>query len=142
MLFATAIFIFGSFAPKRFLLHFTIGTRSILAAQFVIAIYGGYFGAGIGFMMLAALTLYGMRNIHAMNGLKLVLALCMTVVSSAAFVLAGKVYWVEALVMCIAGLLGGYGGALGAKRVKPDLIKFFIALLGTGLTVYFFIHGA
>ena len=91
MLFATAIFIFGNFAPKRILLRFTIRTRGVLAAQFAIAIYGGYFGAGIGFMMLAALTLYGMRDIHAMNGLKLVLALCMTVVSSAAFVYAGKV---------------------------------------------------
>lgn len=142
MLLATAIFIFGSFAPKRFLLRLTIGARVVLGAQFAIAIYGGYFGAGIGFMMLAALTLYGMRDIHAMNGLKLLLALCMTVVSSAAFVYAGKVYWTEALVMCIATLIGGYGGALGAKRVKPEFIKAFIALLGTGLTVYFFIHGA
>jgi len=142
MLLATAIFIFGSFAPKRFLLRFTIGTRGVLAAQFAIAVYGGYFGAGIGFMMLAALTLYGMRDIHAMNGLKLALALCMTVVSSAAFVYAGKVYWTEALVMCVATLIGGYAGALGAKQVRPELIKVFIALLGAGLTLYFFIHGA
>jgi hypothetical protein len=142
MLLATAIFIFGSFAPKAFLLRSTIGTRVILAAQFAIAIYGGYFGAGIGFMMLAALTLYGMRDIHAMNGLKLLLALCMTIMSSAAFVYAGKIYWTEALVMCVATLIGGYGGALGAKQVKPELIKVFIALLGTGLTIYFFVHGA
>jgi hypothetical protein len=142
MLLATAIFIFGNFAPKTILQRFTIGTRGVLIAQFAIAIYGGYFGAGIGFMMLAALTLYGMRDIHAMNGLKLVLALCMTVVSSIAFVYAGKVYWTEALIMCVATLIGGYGGALGAKRVKPEFIKVFIALLGAGLTVYFFIHGA
>jgi uncharacterized protein len=142
MLLATTIFIFGNFAPKAILQRFTIGTRGVLAAQFAIAIYGGYFGAGIGFMMLAALTLYGMRDIHAMNGLKLVLALCMTVVSSAAFVYAGKVYWTEALLMCVATLIGGYGGALGAKRVKPEIIKVFIALLGAGLTIYFFIHGA
>ena len=84
-------------------------------------------------MMLAALTLYGMRDIHAMNGLKLVLALCMTVVSSAAFIYAGKIYWTEALVMAAATLIGGYGGALGAKRVKPELIKIFVALLGAAL---------
>ena len=93
-------------------------------------------------MMLAALTLYGMRDIHAMNGLKLMLALCMTIVSSVAFAYAGKVHWTEALVMCIATLIGGYGGALGAKRVKPELIKVFIALLGASLTFYFFLHGA
>src|SRR5579875_804528 len=140
MLLATAIFAFGNFAPSTMLERFSIGTRGALAAQFVIAIYGGYFGAGIGFMMLAALTLYGMRNIHAMNGLKLMLALCMTVVSSVAFTLSGKVYWTEALVMCVATLIGGYAGARGSKRVKPALIKLFVVLLGTGLTVYFFLH--
>jgi uncharacterized membrane protein YfcA len=140
MLLATSIFAFGNFAPKAILQRVTIKTRGVLVAQFFIAVYGGYFGAGIGFMMLAALTLYGMRDIHAMNGLKLVLALCMTVVSSVAFVLAGKVYWTEALVMCVATLLGGYFGALGAKRVRPDIIKVFIVVLGAALTVYFFVH--
>lgn len=142
MLLATAIFIFGNFAPQTVLQRFTLGMRGVLVAQFAIAIYGGYFGAGIGFMMLAALTLYGMRDIHAMNGLKLVLALCMTLVSSAAFVFAGKVYWTQALVMCVATLIGGYGGAHGAKRVKPEIVKLFIALLGVCLTVYFFVHNA
>ncbi len=66
----------------------------------------------------------------------------MTVVSSAAFAYAGKLYWPEALILCIATLIGGYGGALGAKRVHPELIKIFIALLGAGLTACFFIHGA
>lgn len=140
MLLATAIFAFGNFAPKTVLQHFTLGTRGVLIAQFAIAVYGGYFGAGIGFMMLAALTLYGMRDIHAMNGLKLVLALCMTVVSSIAFAYAGKVYWPEALLMCVATLIGGYAGAHGAKRVKPALVKAFVVVLGTGLTVYFFLH--
>jgi len=142
MLLATAIFAFGNFAPKAVLQRFTLGMRGVLIAQFVIAIYGGYFGAGIGFMMLAALTLYGMRDIHAMNGLKLMLALCMTVVSSAAFVLAGKIYWPEALVMCVATLVGGYVGAHGAKRIKPGIVKVFIVVLGAGLTVYFFVHHA
>ncbi len=63
MLLATAIFVFGNFAPKTILQRFTIGTRGVLTAQFAIAVYGGYFGARIGFMMLAALTLYGMRDI-------------------------------------------------------------------------------
>jgi uncharacterized protein len=142
MLLTTAIFAFGNFATQTLLQRFTLDMRGVLAAQFFIAIYGGYFGAGIGFMMLAALTLYGMRDIHAMNGLKLVLALCMTVVSSVAFALSGKVYWTEALVMCVATLIGGYAGALGAKRMKPELIKLFIVALGAVLTVYFFIHGA
>ena len=142
MLLATSIFAFGNFAPKSILQHFTIGMRGVLVAQFFIAVYGGYFGAGIGFMMLAALTLYGMRDIHAMNGLKLVLALCMTVVSSIAFAWSGQVYWTQALVMCIAGLIGGYSGALAAKRIKPEFVKVFVVILGASLTVYFFLHKA
>jgi uncharacterized membrane protein YfcA len=142
MLLATAIFAFGNFAPQTILQRFMLDMRGVLVAQFFIAIYGGYFGAGIGFMMLAALTLYGMRDIHAMNGLKLVLALCMTVVSSIAFALSGKVYWTQALVMCVATLIGGYFGALGAKQVKPEFIKVFVVILGASLTVYFFLHKA
>jgi uncharacterized protein len=142
MLLATAIFAFGNFAPQTILRRFTLDMRGVLVAQFFIAIYGGYFGAGIGFMMLAALTLYGMRDIHAMNGLKLVLALCMTVVSSITFALSGKVYWTQALVMCVATLIGGYFGALGAKQVKPEFVKVFVAILGASLTVYFFLRKA
>jgi uncharacterized protein len=142
MLLATAIFAFGNFAPRGFLQRFTLSSRGVVAAQFIIAIYGGYFGAGIGFMMLAALTLYGMRDIHAMNGLKLLLALCMTVVSGVAFSLAGQVRWPEALIMCIATLAGGYAGALGAKRVNPVIIRVLIVALGIGLTIYFFVHTA
>ncbi len=140
MLVATLVFACGAFAPLSALRRIELGTRGIGVAQFFIAVYGGYFGAGIGFMMLAALTLYGMRDIHAMNGLKLVLALCMTLVSSIAFIMAGQVYWTEALVMGIASLAGGYAGARGAKLIDPRLIKTFIVLLGTSLTVYFFLH--
>jgi uncharacterized membrane protein YfcA len=142
MLLATGIFTFGNFAPKQILERFTLSMRSVLIAQFGIAIYGGYFGAGIGFMMLAALTLYGMRDIHAMNGLKLLLAVCMTGVSSLAFILAGQIYWPHAIVMCFANLAGGYIGARGAKRINPDFIRVSIVVLGVSLTIYFFVIGA
>jgi uncharacterized protein len=141
MLLATLVFTFGNFAPSSILQRFRLGARGVNLVQFVIAIYGGYFGAGIGFMMLAALTLYGMRDIHAMNGLKLVLALGMTIVSVAAFVLAGQIYWTLALSMGVASLAGGYAGARGAKLVDPRFIKVFIVALGTALTTYFFVHG-
>ncbi len=141
MLLATVIFAFGNFAPTKILERFTLKTRGVLIAQFFIAVYGGYFGAGIGFMMLAALTLYGMRDIHAMNGLKLMLALCMTLVSSFAFIVASKIFWPEAIVMCCGTLAGGYIGARAAKRINPKIIKIFIVVLGVSLTIYFFAIG-
>ena len=142
MLLATAVFAFGNFAPPRLLQRVELGSRGVNIAQFFIAVYGGYFGAGIGFLMLAALTLYGMRDIHAMNGLKLIFALAMSIVSSGAFILAGKVLWPEAIVMGAAALAGGYAGARGVKFVPPRLIKLFVVVLGAALTLYFFIHGA
>ncbi len=141
MLLATIVFTFGNFAPASTLQRFRLGPRGVHAIQFLIAVYGGYFGAGIGFMMLAALTLYGMRDIHAMNGLKMLLALCMTLVSSVAFISAGQVRWAEVIIMGLASLAGGYAGAHGAKRIDPHVVKIFVALLGVTLTVYFFIHG-
>ena len=142
MLLATLVFAFGNFAPPRLLQRVELGSRGVNIAQFFIAVYGGYFGAGIGFLMLAALTLYGMREIHAMNGLKLIFALAMSVVSSGAFILAGKVLWPEAVIMGLASLAGGYAGARGAKFVAPRLLKTFVVVLGAALTVYFFAHGA
>ncbi len=140
MLLATLVFAFGNFAPASVLQRFRLGARGVHATQFLIAIYGGYFGAGIGFMMLAALTLYGMRDIHAMNGLKMMLALCMTLVSSVAFISAGQVRWPDVIVMGLASLAGGYAGAHGAKRIDPRLVKLFVVTLGLTLTVYFFAH--
>ncbi len=142
MLLATIVFTAGNFAAPRLLQHFRLGSRSVHAIQFLIAIYGGYFGAGIGFMMLAALTLYGMRDIHAMNGLKMMLALCMTLTSSVAFITAGQVHWSEAIIMGLASLAGGYAGARGAKRIDPRIIKLCVVALGVTLTVYFFLRSA
>ncbi len=141
MLLATLIFTFGNFAPPSILQRFRLSARGVNIVQFFIAVYGGYFGAGIGFMMLAALTLYGMRDIHAMNGLKLVLALSLTLISVIAFIIAGQVYWTQALTMGFASLAGGYAGARGAKLVPPRIIKVAIVGLGTALTTYYFAHG-
>jgi uncharacterized protein len=142
MLLATCAFTAGNIAPPHILERFRLGARSIHVFQFGIAIYGGYFGAGIGFMMLAALTLYGMRDIHAMNGLKMVLALCMTLVASVAFITAGRVWWTEAVIMGLASLAGGYTGASIAKLIDPRFIKLLVVALGVALTAYFFTHGA
>src|SRR3954468_9076275 len=70
MLFATVVLAVGNFAPKGVAARMRLSGPAVLVVQFVISVYGGYFGGGIGFLMLAALTLFGMSDIHAMNGLK------------------------------------------------------------------------
>jgi len=140
MLFATVVFAIGNFAPAGATQHFRLGGRAVLVVQFIISVYGGYFGGGIGVLMLAALTLYGMHDIHAMNGLKILLASLMNGVAVITFALAGVVHWPETLAMALASVVGGYVGALGAKRTKPKLIKGFVVVLGVLLTVYFFVR--
>jgi uncharacterized protein len=141
LLFATAVFAIGNFVPGA-TRRLRIGHGCVLAVQFVISVYGGYFGGGIGILMLAALTLYGMRDIHAMNGLKVLLAALMNGAAVIAFILSGIVLWPQTLVMAVAAIAGGYVGALAAKRVDQRLIKGFVVALGVALTAYFFVRGA
>ena len=141
LLFATAVFAVGSFMPAL-AARLRLGGRSVLVVQFVIAIYGGYFGGGIGFLMLAALTLFGLRDIHAMNGLRLLLAMLMNAAAVGTFIVAGAVSWPETVAMALAAVAGGYAGAMGAKRVDPKLLKTVVVIIGAVLTLYFFAKGA
>jgi uncharacterized membrane protein YfcA len=138
MLFATVVFAIGNFAPAGTVKHFRLGGRAILVVQFIIAIYGGYFGGGIGFLMLAALTLYGMRDIHAMNGLKILLATLMNGAAVAAFVIASAVYWPQTIPMAIASMIGGWVGVHGARRINQKFLKLIVVSIATAMTIWFF----
>ena len=141
VLFATIVFAVGNFAPLAAIQRFKLGPRGALLVHFIISVYGGYFGGGIGFLMLAALTLFGMRDINAMNGLKMALVGVMTVTAIAAFVVADVVRWPEALPMLVGSIVGGYVAARAAQRLDQRLIKGFIIVLGVGLTTFFFWRG-
>jgi uncharacterized membrane protein YfcA len=110
-------------------------------AQLVIATYGGFFGGGMGMMMLATFTVLGMEDIHAMNGLKNWCAVCINGVAVVTFVAAGIVAWPQTLVMLVGAVLGGYGGATSAKRVDPAVVRRFVIALGLVLSGYFFLQG-
>jgi uncharacterized membrane protein YfcA len=142
MLFATLAFAAGNFLPLRLLQRVRVGDRGALATMFVISIYGGYFGGGMGFLILATLTLLGLRDIHAMNGLKLLIAASTTVIAVITFISVGVVDWLETLPILAGSLAGGHFGAHGAKRIDQRVLKGAIVALGAGLTVYFFWHGA
>jgi uncharacterized membrane protein YfcA len=111
---------------------------AIIGIQFVVAVYGGYFGAGIGILMLASMTLLGLNDIHQMNGLKAFLAACINAVAVAIFVWQGKVVWHFALLMALAAIAGGYVGARVARRLKQGIVRWAIIAIGLGLSAYFF----
>jgi uncharacterized membrane protein YfcA len=105
---------------------------SVLAYQFFVAIYGGYFGAGVGILMLASLGFAGFTNIHQMNGLKNWGGLCMNAVAAITFAFSDIVSWPVALSMAVGATLGGYAGSRLAQRVPQVVVRRSIVLIGLG----------
>jgi uncharacterized protein len=101
-----------------------------IAGQFAVAVYGGYFGAGIGILMLATLGAMGLTNIHRMNGLKNWGAMCINAIAAITFVLSGIVTWPVAAAMAAGGLAGGYGGARLALRVGQKWVRRAVVAIG------------
>lgn len=113
----------------------------MLAAVFGTAVYGGYFGAGIGIVTLAVLGLMGLRNIHQMNALKNVYALATNAVAAAIFISRGLVDWKVALLMACGALFGGYAGAGIARRIGQKNVRRIVIGIGFVLTVSMLVRG-
>ena len=111
---------------------------SILGYQFLVAVYGGYFGAGVGILMLAALGFMGLNNIHRMNGLKNWRGLCMNGVAAIMFAFSSLVNWPVALAMAVGAMSGGYLGSLTAQRVPQEFVRGAVVAIGlsSGLLLF------
>ena len=102
-----------------------------------VAIYGGFFNGGLGIVLLALFSMWGMTNLHAMNGLKCWLSFALSVVSFVIFAIGGKVVWIPALVMGLGTILGGLAGAPVARRIPMPVLRKLIAAVGFGMTAVF-----
>jgi len=112
----------------------------LILGQLVVSIYGGYFGAGMGILMLAALGLYGVRSIHERNALKNVLAAATNGLAGAYFAASGAIAWGDALVLGAGAALGGYaGGALG-RRLGRKAAEGVVVAIGATMTVVLFLR--
>jgi uncharacterized protein len=98
--------------------------------QFGVAVYGGYFGAGIGILMLAVLGFLGLSDIHAANGLKNFFALCINGLAAAYFIARGAVHWPAALVMILGAIAGGYAGARFARSIGKEKARAAVVVIG------------
>ena len=103
--------------------------------QFFSASYGGYFGAGNGILMLAAMGLLGLHDIHRANGIKNFLGICINSVAVVAFSISHLVSWPRALLMAVSALAGGYVGARTARRVGRTFIRRAIVVIGFAITI-------
>ena len=143
LLAATALFAAGPYlkpkpkpGPGR---HASVGSAFGTAMQFVTAIYGGFFGAGMGVMMLASLGLSQAGDYHRLNALKNMLAMVIAAVAIIVFVAGGVVAWPQAVVMIPGVAIGGWSGVWIAKRVPQSVMRFSVIAVGLLLAVYYFV---
>jgi len=117
-----------------------LSTKGGMVAQFFVAFYFGYFGAGAGILMMALLALLGMTNIHRINAYKSIQAATCNGVALVTFVSQGVVYWRHAGVMVVGALLGGYYGAFLSQKMKQEHVRWIVIALGGGMSIYFFLR--
>src|SRR6202171_5479854 len=140
---ATLLFAFGKHLTGR--ITAGISSESSNAAitgaaifELCVAVYGGYFGGGLGIVNLAMLAALGMTDIHAMNKFKVILGAVINGVAAIAFIATGFILWPQAGVMTVGAILGGYGAAHYAQKLPQHWIRAFVIAIGALITVYFF----
>jgi uncharacterized membrane protein YfcA len=140
ILFATWLFTLQEPLQRRFNLSTARDEHShwlswTIVFQFIVGVYGGYFGAGIGILMLAALSLMGHTDIHQMNGIKNVLAVCINGVAAIYFAFTGLVLWQDAALMAVASIAGGVGGAGVARRIGRSAVRKIVIAIGFAMAL-------
>jgi uncharacterized membrane protein YfcA len=139
VLFATGVFAYGSFVPRKADRPPVLGKAGAGATQFAISVYGGYFGGGIGFLMLAALTAAGL-SIRNANATKNVLAGVMNASAVAIFVFSPQMQWRQAAIACVGAAIGGVIGGHMVTRVNQKVLRAAAVLIGVALTVGLFVR--
>ncbi len=140
MLFATVLFFLQGFLRRS---QSQAGAKSealwfSICLQLPVAIYGAFFGAGIGILMLASFGFMGMTNIHEMNTLKNVLGSLINVIAAVWFIAVGMVNWPQALALTAGALVGYYLGAHFSQRIPPQRVRNLITLIGLVISVLMF----
>jgi uncharacterized membrane protein YfcA len=145
ILFATCLFMAQEPLQRRFNLTAAHNARShwlswTMFFQLLVGVYGGYFGAGIGIMMLAALSLMGHTDIHQMNGVKNLLAVAINGVAISYLVFTDLILWPQALLMAVGAIAGGVGGAGLARRVGRTAVHRVVIAVGLGMALVMFVQ--
>jgi len=147
ILFATVLFMVQETVQRMFKTgearhHSAKWLTGAILFQFFVALYGGYFGAGIGILMLAALGVLGLTDIHQMNGLKNFFALCINGVAAIYFMFAHMVEWPYVLVMVAGAIAGGVGGADLARRMGRTAVRRVVIGIGFAMAFSLFLKWA
>jgi len=147
LLFATVLFVFGGTlnsmlkrltSNHRYAL--SVGHFLLLIMLLGVCIYGGFFNAGLGIIILSYLALAGYTNISEMNGIKLLISATVSLTAIALFIYSGAIAWYEGFVVLVGTMMGGFMAANISKRIPQQYVRHFVILASSGITVYFFIE--
>jgi uncharacterized protein len=144
VLFATVLFMVQE--PVQRMMRTAEAHRSprwfagVMAFQLMVGLYGGYFGAGIGILMLAALSIMGLKDIHEMNSLKVVFGGTVNGIAAAYFIWARMVYWPYVVLMAVGAIAGGFGGAGTARKLGQTTVRRIVIAIGFGAALSLFIR--
>jgi len=145
LLFATVLFAFGgklNNALKQLASHHqqasSVGSLLLVLMLLGVCIYGGFFNAGLGIIILSYLALAGYSNINTMNGLKLLVSSTVSIIAIALFIYDGAIAWYEGTLVLLGTLVGGYVAAHISRQLPQNYVRSFVILASGGITVYFF----
>ena len=116
-----------------------LGITLASIAELLVAIYGGYFGAGIGFMLLGMLAAMGIHDIHAMGAIRTLLSVVINAAAVVTFIFAGAVFWAHCVVMIAGAMTGGWFGAHYAQKADPLKVRRVVIAIGVAMTAYYFV---
>lgn len=140
LLVATLIFAFGPKIVPKLRTLFSIGPVALLTIQFIVGIYGGYFGGAMGIVMLAVYSLFGLTDLNSMNATKALMAGLINGISVVLFASAGMVAWPQTITMMVAAMAGGYFGARVARGMNPAHVRAGIIAISVTVTLVFFLR--
>lgn len=135
---ATIAFLFGEKVRQWAASKARVVSSEGALGLFAVALYGGYFNGGLGIVLLALFSLWGMTDLNRMNALKSGLSFLLSAISVAVFAVAGLVAWPQALIMMLAATAGGYAGAPLARALPKPVVRGVIATVGFGMSAIFF----
>ena len=131
-------FAFGRQGGRWLRARIRIAPAVSLTVQFLLGVYGGYFGGAVGIMMMAAWSLLGATDLHAMNVSRTLIVGVTNIVAAMVFILGGFIWWPQTLVMLIGASLGGYVAAAMTRRLNAEKLRIFISILQFAMTALFF----
>lgn len=140
LLVATVAFTFGGKIGGWLKARYTIDRKAMFAVQMVLSIYGGYFGGGVGIMMLAAWSLLLHADVRVLNPIRTLLVACCNAAAVVCFVIARQVSWPETLAVLVGALGGGYGGARIARKLPLPAQRGAVIAIASLMTVVFFVR--